>query len=84
MLKCGQRKLNASRNRASKLSDCYVCWQFHILLHFNMSQFLFFLFLADVRAIVLEHGNPSMKSQMKALAAAESKFLFMYITIFYF
>lgn len=25
------------------------------------------------RAIVLDHGNPSMKSQMKALAAAESK-----------
>ena len=46
--------------------------------------FFFFFFLADVRAIVLEHGNPSMKSQMKALAAAESKFLFMYITIFYF
>lgn len=36
------------------------------------------------RAIVLEHGNPSMKSQMKALAAAEGKFLLICFTIFLF
>lgn len=29
------------------------------------------------RAIVLEHGNPSMKSQIKQLAAVESKFLLL-------
>lgn len=37
-----------------------------------LSLLVFIFIFADDRAIVLDHGNPSMKSQMKAFAAVES------------
>lgn len=37
-----------------------------------LSLLVFIFIFADDRAIVLDHGNPSMKSQVKAFAAVES------------
>lgn len=45
---------------------------FLVLLRFKAILIAFL----DNRAIVLDHGNPSMKNQMKALAAAEGKFCY--------
>lgn len=40
-----------------------------------------FIFVVYNRAIVLEPGNPSMKSQIKALAAVEGNFSFVSSTL---
>lgn len=39
--------------------------------------FIFSSFVIDDRAIILDHGSPSAKNQIKQLAAAEGKFFFL-------
>lgn len=53
---------------------------FGIMVKLNEHYFCLFPFGVDDRAIILDHGNPSMKNQIKQMVAAEGKvFLVMFV-----